>query len=186
MTTTPAGHLRRRVATGSALAAVGLLLTGCGGEADRDAGPAGQGTPTASEVTPGATPGTSTGTSPGGAPSPRVGDVDFTELAAFTETRLRMEEGTATPLPSQEAVTRWLPRRAPQRLVADVDAAAALVGDGVAPYGLVLAVGCDAPASYTLERVDGEIAVVVEKSLTTTQCVAPMTWLAVVGVGMDG
>ena len=179
MTTTSTGHLGRRVATSTALAVVGLLLSGCGGGEDqrgRDAAPTASVTPSA--------PGTTPDAPPGGAPTPRVGEVGFTELATFAETRLRMEEGTATVLSSRAAVTRWLPAGAPRRLVDEVDQVGATVGDGARPYGLVLAVGCDAPEGYTLERVDGDLVVRVEKSLTTTQCLMPTTWLAVVGVGV--
>lgn len=156
-----------------------LLLAGCASEDSDEHDPGLQPAPEESvSPTPDPTP------APGASPTARVGDVDFTELAAFRQTQLRMEQGTVTPLGSEEAVRAWLPADAPARLVRQVDEAAALVGDGVRPYGVVLAMGCDAPRGYTLERVDGELAVAVEKSLTSTQCLAPMTWLAVVGLGV--
>lgn len=167
-----------------------LLLAGCASDSsdERDPGlqPAPE-TPTASPTDgPTGSPTGSASPAPGAGPTPRQGDVAFTELASFAETRLRMEPGRATFLTSRSAVTRWLPDDARRALVNEVDAAAARVGDGIRPYGLVLAVGCDAPAGYSVAEVDGEVAVIVEKSPTTTQCLAPTTWLAVVGLGVDG
>lgn len=169
----------RRLATLAALALCGALVSACGSE-EPAADPSAEPTPT---VTAEPTPSVTAEPSGGTVPAPRSGEVDFTEMAAFSQARLRMEPRTATPLTSEEAVRDWLPAKAPARLVRKVDAAAAQVGDGTTAYGLVLAVGCDAPKDYTVELIDGGLNVVVEKSMATaTQCLVPTTWLAVVAV----
>lgn len=153
----------RLLATTSAVAICGALLTACGqGSSDE--------------------PDADRSAEPTATVEPTEGPVEHTELDTFSPSRLRMEEGTVTPLDSEGAAAAWLPGRAPKDLVSSVDDAAAGAGDGTQAYGLVLAVGCDAPEGYSLHRVEGDLTVRVEKSLSTTQCLVPTTWLAVVSV----
>lgn len=171
MTTSTRRTRRLRAAAATAALTAALVLGGCTDDNGPDRRPS---------------PAPSSDSSAGAGPTPRGEAVELTELEAFAEPRLRMEEGTVTALDSERAVARWLPEDAPGDLVEAVDAAAAGVGDGARAYGLVLAVGCDAPAGYALGRVDGELTLTVGKSATTTQCLAPTTWLAVVSVAEAG
>lgn len=164
MTTISAARL---FATTTALALCGALLTACGQDSSDDTERSAEPTPTV-EPTPTA--------------EPTDGPVAHTELDTFSVPRLRMEEGTVAPLGPEGAAAEWLPNKASEDLVASVDDAAAGAGEEAQAYGLVLAVGCDAPEGYALQQVDGEMTVQVDKSLTTTQCLVPTTWLAVVSV----
>lgn len=148
--------------TVTAVVAGCLLLAGCGSESQDD--PAAE--PTAS-VTPG----------------PTEGPLDPAQVETFTASNLALDgEGTATALEPGD-VRAWLTPRAPDELVAEVEDAveqAAAAGDEA--YGVVLAVGCDAPERWQITRADGEVAVTVVRSRTTTQCLVPTTWLAVASV----
>lgn len=170
MTTTQTRPTRRseratRLATLLVAAlALGPALAACG--SDTDDGPSAR--PSATP-TPTTTPTTD-------------GPVTFTEVATFTDTRIRADEtGKLDPLRTSADVSAWLqPLNAPAPLVQEVQEEVERHDDEL--LGTVLWVGCDEPESYSVVRTDGELEVRVSPPKQESQCVAPMTWLALVSV----
>lgn len=150
--------------TVATVVAASLLLAGCGSGTDDDpsGGPTATATPT---------------------PTPTEGAGNPETVATFTASNLALDgEGTATALEPADVRT-WLTPRASDELVAQVEGAVEQVdGEGEQAYGVVLAVGCDAPEGWELTRVGGQVTVTVEKSRTQSQCLVPTTWLAVAAV----
>lgn len=162
------GPVRRCVrATGIATLLVATLgLAACGSDADDKADAPG------TTVTP--------------TPSPTSdGEVAHTEVASFTDTRIKVREasGELVPLSSSDDVKAWLaPQQAPATLIQDVQKAVERTSDE-SLHGTVLWVGCDKPEDYSVVRTDGELEVRVSPPKQQSQCLAPMTWLALVSVG---
>lgn len=119
------------------------------------------------------------------AESPTDGEAAYTEVATFTDTRIKMREagGETVPLASSADVKAWLaPAKAPASLIHDVQEAVEREPDKDL-RGAVLWVGCDAPADWTIVPAGDSYEVRVTPPKQQTQCLAPMTWLALVAVG---
>ncbi|MFC6695070.1 hypothetical protein [Nocardioides daphniae] len=116
--------------------------------------------------------------------SPSDGEAAFTEVATFTDTRIKVREagGATVPLASSADVKAWLaPAKAPASLIHDVQEAVEREPDKNL-QGAVLWVGCDAPSDWTVVPVGDSYEVRVSPPKHQTQCLAPMTWLALVAV----